>query len=159
MALVKFWMARSNCPYECKHAHYQGSFGLRRCSVPFHSYFFDIVIVLLCTSSWLRVELLWRRADHTCDQKSPFLGFSFSPSLLYSFRLIAIKSTVIQINGWFWGTIILEEKMKKKKARESARKGYRQATYPSALRMAKLVDEVPRHSIGIRVASMAERLG
>jgi len=43
--------------------------------------------------------------------------------------------------------------------RGKARKGYRRATYPSALRMAKLVDEMPRHSIGIRVESMAERLG
>ncbi len=43
---------------------------------------------------------------------------------------------------------------------KAKRKGsYRRATYPSALRMAKLVDEMPRHSIGVRVEGMAERLG
>jgi len=38
-------------------------------------------------------------------------------------------------------------------------KGYRRVTYPAALRMARLVDEMPRHGIGQRLASVAESLG
>ncbi len=42
--------------------------------------------------------------------------------------------------------------------KEKRKRSYRRATYPSALRMAKLVDEMPRHGIGVRVKTMAERL-
>ena len=48
-----------------------------------------------------------------------------------------------------------------KRKRRTARKktGYRLATYPSAVRMALLVDEMPRHSLGRRLASVADSLG
>ena len=39
------------------------------------------------------------------------------------------------------------------------KKSYRLPSYGAALRMARLVDEMPRHSIGVRVAGMAEQLG
>jgi len=38
-------------------------------------------------------------------------------------------------------------------------KGYRKVTYPAALRMAHLVDEMPRHGIGRRLAGVSESLG
>jgi len=38
-------------------------------------------------------------------------------------------------------------------------KGYRKATYHSAVRMARLVDEMPRHGLGRRLSSVAEGLG
>ncbi len=43
--------------------------------------------------------------------------------------------------------------------RSDSRRGYRKVTYPAALRMAKLVDEMPRHGIGRRLKSVAEGLG
>ncbi len=47
----------------------------------------------------------------------------------------------------------MSEKRKKKSST------YRKATYPSALRMARLVDEMPRHGLGSRLSSVAEVLG
>ncbi len=42
---------------------------------------------------------------------------------------------------------------------KSKGKGYRKATYPSAVRMARLVDEMPRHGLGKRLATVADSLG
>lgn len=49
-------------------------------------------------------------------------------------------------------------KTAKKRTGERFQKGYRLATYPAALRMARLVDEMPRHGIGRRLQSVAESL-
>ena len=46
--------------------------------------------------------------------------------------------------------------MAKKKMKDTS---YRKATYPSAVRMARLVDEMPRHSLGRRLSSVADGLG
>lgn len=47
------------------------------------------------------------------------------------------------------------EEVKKSKGKLSGEKS-RPATYPSAVRMARLVDEMPRHGLGRRLSSVAK---
>ncbi len=37
------------------------------------------------------------------------------------------------------------------------KKGYRKVTYPAAIRMAKIIDSMPSHALGMRVSTMCER--